>query len=286
MKKAIDFLNDFEKNELEHKSKNTVSAYISDIKQFNNYLVNIDIELDDITNEDTKAYIEHISTTANIKTGKILKAKSINRKIVSVKRFVDYLNNHADYENKIFVELRCIRVQEQYYLEDLLEFGEYNRMLNRALSENDYRAYMIFNTLYYTGARVSEFLQIKPIHIKKDNLTVRGKKDKIREIILSDAIVELLNEYIKKNDIAVDQPIFKMTRQTVHDIIKEYAGKCRIKLTKAHAHNFRHLCAIRLLESGATIEEVADFLGHTNINTTRIYIKKTKKELRKTINRL
>ncbi len=284
--KAIDLLDEYRVKQEEKKSLNTVSAYVSDVGQFNGFLMEKGKEFDGITSEDVNVYIEFMLARVNELTGELLKPKTINRKLVSIRKFIDYLNSNEKYEKKIFVEIELLKVQEQYYLEDLLSKCEFDRMVERTLQEKDIDSYVLFNTLYYTGTRVSELLQIKAESIKNDNLVVKGKGRKYREIILGDTIVEILNDYIEKNKIGPKNLLFNMTRQTVHNAIKYYAGQCRIKLARAHAHNFRHLCAFRLIENGATLEEVADFLGHTNINTTRIYTRKTKSELRKTLNRL
>lgn len=282
----MELLKKYEQKELKKKSKNTVKAYISDIKQFNGFMVSKSKQFDGVANKDIEAYIDYLLSQKNETTKKLLKPKTVNRKLVSIRKFINYLNAEEAYQGNIFVEIELLKVQDQYYLDNLLSKDEYNRMIERTLLENDRKTYVIFNTLYYTGARVSEILKIKAEHINNDNLTVCGKGTKYREIILCENIVNILKEYITKNKIKPSEVLFKMTRQNVHKKIKEYAGKCRIKLTRAKAHNFRHLCAFRLIDGGASIEEVADLLGHSNINTTRIYTKKTKSELRKTLNNL
>ena len=77
-----------------------------------------------------------------------------------------------------------------------------------------------------------------------------------------------------------------MTRRSVDRLVKKYGRLARIKLSKAHAHNLRHLYAFSLVERGLTLDEIADLLGHTDINTTRIYSRKTKKQLLRIIKNL
>ena len=286
MKKAIEHLNNFKEKQMEKKSENTVKAYISDIQQFNSFIQKNNREFDDIGNKDIEDFITHLLGTKNKLTGHLLKPQTVNRKLVSIRKFIEYLNASDEYKGKLFIEIELLKVQEQYYLDNLLTKQEYDRMVERTLLDEDLNAYLIFNTLYYTGVRVSELLQMKAEHISNDSLTVRGKGKKYREIILSEAIIKILKEHINRNNIGPEEKIFNMTRQNVHATIKKHAGRCRIKLAHAHAHNFRHLCAFRLIDNGASIEEVADFLGHSNINTTRIYTRKTKTQLKETLNKL
>jgi integrase/recombinase XerD len=225
-------------------------------------------------------------TTKNKKTKRILKAKSINRKLVSLKQFINYYNANTDSEKKVFVIIRLLKVQEQYYLDDLLTKKEFDRIIEKILEHDDFTYYALFKLMYYSGLRVSEALSLKSKNIEVDTLLIRGKGNKYREVIISDLLSSILQKYINKNNIKDDEILFKMTRQTVNIRLKKYAGLCKIKLSKAHAHNLRHLCGLKLLDSGATLEETADLLGHSNINTTRIYTRKSKKELKNTINRL
>lgn len=278
MHNEILYLDEFKTKLLERKSHNTVKAYISDIERFSDYLLlNHGIRITDISTMHIKRYIEELLMNK--------KPVTINRKLMSIKRFIDFVNTLSP-DDQIKIDIGFLKVQKKTYLDDLLTKNEYDRMLNKAIEKNDTKSAMIFKTLYLTGVRVSELLQIRPEHIYDDNLKVCGKGDKYREIILSEDISSSLSEYIKTNKIPKNSKIFKINRQTVHYRIKRYAGKCRIKLTHAHAHNFRHLCALRLIEEGASLVEVANILGHNDINTTAIYTKKTKNELKNLLNKL
>jgi len=285
MVQAMSCLTEFKDNCLKNKSTHTVKAYMSDISKFNIFLKDKKICFDNVTSKEIEEYTKLLLNSKTSK-GKLLKPTTINRKIMSIKRFIDFLNNSETYSNKIFVEINFIKIQKQHYLDDLLSKAEYDRIVNKAIENNDRDISTILKILYFTGIRVSELLSIKPEHIMGDYMQVYGKGKKIREVILCDEIFEILNNYIKKHKIRKGNKMFKMTRQNIHYKIKKYAGKCRIKLAHAHAHNFRHLYAIQLLDSGASLEEVAALLGHEDINTTRIYLKKTRQELKSVVNKL
>lgn len=281
--KAEDLLNDYKEIKLKKRSDNTVDAYISDLKQYFLYLQK---NFDDIKSEDIDEYIKYL-------LAKGLKPKTINRKLVSIHQFIEYLNSSKDYDKKIFVDIDLIKVQKQEYLEELLTMSDFERLVRIAEREKDYRAVAIFYSLYLTGVRVSELIQFKVLDIKKETINVKGKGKKYRDVLVPERLTEYFSAYVKVRNHNQADYLFvnennnnPMDRQSVHNIIKKYAGLSKVKLSRAHAHNFRHLCALRLVELGFSLQEIAEILGHTNINTTTIYTRKTKQELINSIKKL
>jgi len=277
-----EYLEEFKVNTMQNKSIKTVEAYLYDLKLFSKYLKNDILDIKQIDIENYKNYL--------LTNGR-LKAKTVNRKLISIKRFIDFLNKNKN--TKIEIEFKFLKIQRQTFLNEILELSDFNRLVNQAESINDKRAIAIFYTLYYTGLRVSELLTLTTKIVDKQVIEVTGKGDKIRQVLLNSKINEHIKNYINERGHENNSYIFinrtnnnPMNRQSVHRLIKKYAGKSKVKLDKAHAHSFRHLNALRLLEEGATLEEVADLLGHNDLNTTRIYTKKTKEGLFKTVNKL
>jgi integrase/recombinase XerD len=280
---AVDLLNNYIELKLKKKSSNTVDAYISDLNQFFSF---ISKNFDCIEQQDIDDYISHLLS-------RNLKPKTINRKLISIKQFIEYLNNCSDYGRKICLEVEVLKVQRQEYLEEVITQNDFERLVRLAEREKDFRALAIFYTLYLTGLRVSELITLKVADKDKKAITVLGKGEKYRDILIPERLVEYLNLYIKERKHKPTDYLFlnelrntPMSRQSVHNVIKLYAGMSKIKLSRAHAHNFRHLYCLRLAEEGLTIDEIADLAGHANINTTRIYTRKTKQDLINVIRKL
>jgi integrase/recombinase XerD len=276
----MDF-DDFKKNISDDKSENTVQAYISDLKQFFQ-IINKDPLF--LINEDVEKFKEEL-------INKGYKIKTINRKLVSLKRYIDFYNMTS--EEKIFLMFKLIKIQKQEYLDEILNKSDFERLIRFAERANDVRAIAIFYSLYLTGVRVSELLQWKVETAKHDTIIIRGKGGKYRNVMISDNLSVHINEYIrhrkhKKNGYLFlnEQNNKRMTRKSVHNLIKKYAGKSKVKLKKAHAHSFRHLFCMTLIEKQVSIDTIADLAGHSDINTTRIYTRQTQKDLRKVINML
>lgn len=249
---------------------------MSDLRQFFEWFNG---DLEELVTEDIEKYKEHLFRSR-------MKPKTINRKLVSIRRYIDFVNN-LNVGIRILAEVKMIKIQKQEYLEELLTKSDFDRLVKAAETSGDKRAIAIFYCLYLTGARVSELLQLKASDFASNNLVIRGKGDKYRYLFPPELLYTHVNNYIQaRPEDASDSLFYNISRQTVHNIIKKYAGVAKVKLSRAHAHNFRHLYALRLIELGVPIEDVAELLGHTNLNTTRIYIRKTKEQLMKAIRQL
>jgi len=173
----------------------------------------------------------------------------------------------------------------------MMSVADFKRLVRFAELANDHRAVAVFYTLFLTGMRVSEMLQLTLENSKDSIISVRGKGTKYRKIFIPVKLKKYWANYLRVREDTDPVAFFTgpcgaMNRQTVHRMTKKYAGRARVKLKKAHAHNFRHLCALEMIRNGLTISEVADILGHSDINITRIYTRKTEKQLLKAINKM
>lgn len=271
----------FKRNsQIKELSENTIEAYTRDILKFINFA---NKEIWEVTKKDIDRYIHHC-----LRQG--LSIKTVNRNLVAVRRFVNYINTNEELDINVGVQIQKIKIQRQEYLEDMLDMTDFERIVRAAEKEGDKRALAIFYTLLLTGARVSELLQFEPKDVEAKIITVKGKGEKYRDIFMPKKAQKYLEAYLAER-INKGEGLFTgregtLTRQQIHNIIKKYAGLARVKLSRAHAHNFRHLFCMYLIEEGLSIDEVADLAGHSDINITRIYTRKTKRELLRAINNL
>lgn len=264
----------------EEKSQGTISGYQSDVKDF---IVFIKKDITDIKRTDITAYKEYLRARK-------LKTLSINRKLVSVKQFIDFVNDR--FSKAITARIKQEKIQKQYSLKDeeLLSEMDYTALINMIEANGDIRTKAMFDAMYYSGMRVSEMLQLKVRHVmdgQKVIEDIKGKGGKYRPIFISDKLIESLKAYY---DVRVpffdsdpktrhEEPLFigqrgSVTRQTVHNLMKKYAVEAGIPKEKAHAHNLRHLFGLRLAAKGVAIQDIAKFMGHTSIEVTKIYLEK------------
>ena len=181
--------------------------------------------------------------------------------------------------------MKNVRVQKDDSLDDILEPHEFQRLLKKAREINRMDLYEIMKVFGYTGIRLSELQFFTVEAVTDDNVYVMNK-GKGRGIILRSDLRRELLKYCKDNEIkegciftSSDKKSHVNARVLSRDL-KMIAGKCRgIKLGKVHPHAFRHLFAIQyLMQNGENaIAELADILGHSSLETTRIYVRTTRK---------
>ncbi len=266
------------------KSKYTIDSYSTDIKQFFEFYTK---DINDISKADIKEYTEHLHNRE-------LSIKSINRKLVSLHQYIEFLNDIKN--TKIVVKIRRLKVEPQHFIEDMLDIYSVRKIVRAAANDNTSRGIRTVTelyTLFYTGTRISEMLQIKLKDIDKNSVMVKGKGNKYREILIPKKLQEQWKIYSDSLTNKTEY-LFNSTngskkaicRQTVHNDIKMYTGKARgINLSDAHCHSFRHLFSQSLGLLGVNPVIVAQLLGHS-LNVTGSYMQVSKKELLETINRL
>lgn len=281
----MNFLNEFKDYLLENeKSKKTIESYVLDIKNFFGFYKK---DISEITKNDIQDYKTYLRTCTN-KNGDPLSVRTLNRKLVGLHQYIEFMNEiHGA---GITVKVKQEKVQTQDIQDDILDNNDVIRIIRAAEKEDDVRAKAIFYTLFYTGTRVSEMLQFRKHDIKKDTIEVLGKGDKTRKVFIPKKLTDVWKQYekvrIDKTDYLFTGERGRLSRQTVHNIIKKYTGKARgIDKDIAHAHAFRHLYARNLASLGINPVLIAQLLGH-RLNVTGIYMAESKKELLKAINQL
>lgn len=274
--KNVDYLESYREYLLEEeKSKGTVEGYVSDVKDF---MAFIKKDIKKIKKTDMNDFKEYLRQRK-------LKALSINRKLVGVKQFIDFANDR--FELSISARVKQEKIQKQYSLKDeeLLTENDFKRLIAATEEAGNIRAKALFESMYYSGMRISEALQLRVDHVQNGYKVIediKGKGSKYRDIYMSDKLLKSLREYLEVRQqpfSSTTKALFvgergPLTRQTAHSLMKKYAKKADIELSKAHVHNLRHLFGLRLAAQGLPIQDIAKYLGHTSIEVTKIYLEK------------
>ena len=141
-------------------------------------------------------------------------------------------------------------------------------------------------TLFNTGMRYNE-LRFITVEALKSKEAIVENKGKIRTVPLNPSICKILLDWAKSRGITNGMIFITKNGTFIKNEqfsrkLKKVVGKAHfIALKKAHAHNFRHLFAVNLLETvNNNMAEVADILGHSSLETTRIYLRNTTNEKR------
>ena len=146
----------------------------------------------------------------------------------------------------------------------------------------------ILELLFSTGLRVSELCSLNiDIDLKKDEMPIRGKGEKVRVVFLSQEAKDAVAEYLR-NRKDMEEPLFispgqnggkRLDPRSIQRIVKHYAIKAGIT-KNVTPHVIRHSFATDLLQNGADLRSVQMMLGHSSITTTQIYTHITDKQLR------
>lgn len=182
---------------------------------------------------------------------------------------------------------------------DLISNDELERLLDspQGLDLKSLRDKALLELFFSTGMRVSEICSLsRYIDLKKDELSIRGKGEKVRLVFISDRAKDSLQKYLDKRK-DLDDALFvrvgssvedgarnsdtpsRLSPRSVERIVKYYAIKAGID-KKVTPHVIRHSFATDLLENGADLRSVQILLGHENIATTQIYTHITDKHLK------
>lgn len=208
---------------------------------------------------------------------------TLNLYIVAANSYLKFLG-HSE------CVIKCIRVQEKQSLDNIISFEEYHELLNYAKESGREKYYVILKTLAMTGIRVSE-LKFFTVEILNKKALFVSNKQKVREICLPEKLMKELRKYCQEFGIE-EGIIFRgdgekpISRTAVYKMLVKMADMVGIEKGKVHPHSLRHLFAITYMEHYANLFELADLLGHSSLETTRIYARSTIQKKGERINEL
>ena len=266
--------------ESQGKAKTTIQNNVSQLKKFLESGMSL---------EDYKEFLLNKEVINSRGEASTMKPKSVNTIINIIKSYYKIKGIHTD--------TKLLKVANQHFLTDTLSEKDFQRILRQVDKAKDIRAKALFIFLARTGCRISEALSIEKDQVSKLKkkggiISVTGKGSKTRQIIITKEVTEVLKDYIKK-DTYKDNSSKVFTskygayaRQTAHNDLKKYTGLARIKKEKGHLHNLRHLFCINCVNSGLDITEIAQLVGHSDINTTKIYTNKSADDLKNILDRV
>lgn len=258
---------------LEHdeKSQATIDKYHRDVMVF--WAV---VGGEPLTKEIVMAYKKHLIEQSYA-------VSSINSMLASVNAFLEYLDLRE-------YKVKNIRTQRQTYCSEDKELskGEYLRLLEA--SKKNEQLNLVIQTICGTGIRVSELQYFTVEAIRAGQVTV-ACKNKTRTILVPGKLRKLLLNYAKRKQI-VSGSIFvtrngaPLNRSNIWSAMKKLCEAAGVKASKVFPHNLRKLFARTFYGIEKDIAKLADILGHSSINTTRIYIMTTGTEHLRRIERL
>ena len=252
----------------EEKSENTVKKYLRDVRAFAAYLNGAEV---------TK---ETVITFKSKLLGESYSVRSINSMLASLNGLFSFLG----WED---CRVKSVKLQRQIYCPEEKELtkAEYMRLVDTAKQKGNERLNLILQTICGTGIRVSELQYITVEAVKNREATV-ALKGKTRSVFLVKELRKKLIRYAAKQNIQSGAVFITRTGKPMNrtNIWREMKGLCKqagVNPKKVFPHNLRHLFARTFYGIEKDIAKLADILGHSSINTTRIYIISTGSEHRR-----
>ena len=190
------------------------------------------------------------------------------------------------------IKVKFLKIQRQLFRDATRELNraEYTQLLAAARSNGQERLALIMETLCATGIRISELRYITVAAAQQGKATI-SLKGKIRTILLSTKLCRKLLKYAKKQKIAAGEIFLTssgkgISRRQVWHELKRLCAAAGVESSKVFPHNFRHLFATTFYKACKDIARLADVLGHSSIETTRIYLISTGEEHQRQLERL
>lgn len=255
---TIDLVENYKKHLInEEKSKSTLEKYVRDISAFTVWLNGRELKKETVL--EYKAYLTENYAPA-----------STNSMLSSINSFFEHLEWYE-------LRVRALKIQRKIFADKDKELSkvEYERLLAAAKRKNNEQLNLLMQTICSTGIRVSELRAITVAAIKSRQATINCK-GKMRVVILPNDLCKMLMRYIKERNI-ISGPVFvtrngkPLDRSNIWRLMKNLCDDAGVSKNKVFPHNLRHLFARTYYSIEKDIVRLADILGHSSVNTTRIY---------------
>ena len=169
-----------------------------------------------------------------------------------------------------------------YYpsLPDYISYQEAHAILEA--TQGNIRDYLLIACMWYAGLRISEALSLTPNSIRGQDFRILGKGGKERFVPVKQSLVNDLLQYALAYKKAYNDRFFSITRSQAHRILNSYAQKAGLQ-RKVHCHLLRHGYAVNLLKQCPNLVYLQELLGHSSIETTRIYTRAAMPDIRQAL---
>ena len=257
---------------LNEKSKATVSKYLQAVRKLAEYLHG-----EELTKPRLLEYREILQSR--------VKAQTVNGALSSINAFLEFCGWHD-------CKIKLLKVQRKAFLDETRELSEaeYKQLLEAAQAKGNERLYLVMLTICGTGIRVSE-LQYITVEAAKNGRAEICMKGKNRTVLLQKELRGRLLKYAE--ELGIDNGHIFRTRSgrpldrtnICHDM-KKLCAEAQVNRRKVFPHNLRHLFARTYYTIEKNLAHLADILGHSRIETTRIYVAVSAREHERTLQKM
>lgn len=249
----------------EEHSRGTIEKYLRDVRTFAQWL-----GARELTKESAVEWKEQLRAKGYAPV-------TINSMLSALNGFFTFIGRGDCHVKFLKIQRRMFRAESR-----ALTREEYMRLVSAAEAHGDVRIALLLETICATGVRVSEVRYIT-VEAARQGVAEISLKGKIRTIIIPGKLRKKLLKYAGKRKIASGEIFLTrsgrgMNRRQIWAAMKALCGAARVESSKVFPHNLRHLFACRFYMVSHDIVKLANILGHSSIETTRIYLVTTSNE--------
>ena len=241
----------------EEKSAATLEKYLRDVKKFSRIMAGVAFEKKDV--------IKYKAELANQYA-----PASVNSILSSLNSFFSFMGWHD-------LKVKTLKIQKQIFASGEKELTkiEYEKLLKACEKRKNKRLFLVIQTICSTGIRISELKYITVSAVNSGSAEIYSK-GKGRIAFLPRQLCRFLREYIRNEKIKCGSVFVSkngnpLDRSNVWSEMKKLCGEAGVSAKKVFPHNLRHLFARTYYTAQKDIVRLADLLGHSSVNTTRIY---------------
>lgn len=271
---APEMLEAFERHLIKaERSAGTIEKYLRDVRRFTAWL-----GVRPVTKEAAAEWKEQLRTGAY--------------QPVTVNAMLSALNTFFAFAGWQACKVRYLRIQRRLFCDEarILERGDYEHLLCSAHELGRERLALLMETICATGIRVSEvrYITVEAAGSQRAEIALKGK---IRTIFLPGKLCRKLLKYAKQQkttsgEIFLTRSGRGVSRRQIWAEMKALCARANIACSKVFPHNLRHLFARTFYRASRDVAKLADVLGHSSVETTRIYLVSTGAEHARQIERL
>ena len=269
-------------------SSNTIIAYQTDLRQFENFL---SATFPEFKSESAdygviRAWIIQLVESE-------IDSLSINRKIACLRSYYKFLMRQEHIAKDPMLKIKVLKTKKK--LPHFVKENDMVKLLDHGLFENTHEGWrdrLIIELFYGTGIRLSELIGLKEsqLNLRERTIKVLGKRNKERVIPFGESLVSMIETYRSVRNSEVDIKdhgnLFvtdsgeRCYPMMVYRVVKKYLSLFS-SIEKKSPHVLRHSYATHLLDKGAEINAVKDLLGHSSLAATQVYTHNSMEKLKK-----
>ena len=240
----------------------SIEKYLRDLTAFQHWLAGRTV-----TQREIAAWKEYLCSLG-------CRSETVNTKLSALNRFFAFQGWSG-------LRARYYRIQRRFFRSTEREMTreDYGRLLSTAEGMGKTRLALLMETICATGIRVSEvkYITLEALRAGRAEISLKGK---VRTILIPGKLCRKLERYAKKQNIATGEIFLPrrgkgLSRRQIWAEMKALCARAGVAASKVFPHNLRHLFARTFYRASRDVAQLADVLGHSSIETTRIYLLST-----------